>query len=133
MERLTEKIKNKHTGEVLAYRVKFRRDADAVQKLGRLEDLMEQGKLPKLPCTVGDTVYADSGVLGILEYKVDNIVIGEAITYQCSAYSNPIGDCPGECLDEIEPDISDFGKKIFLTPKEAEAALKELSEGKRND
>lgn len=48
MDRLTERIANRHTGEVLAYRVKVRRDVDAVQKLGQLEDLEERGKLLKL-------------------------------------------------------------------------------------
>lgn len=81
------------------------------------------------PCWIGDTVYADSGVFGILGHKVDNIVIGKTITYQCSAYSKAVGDCPSECLDEIEPDISDFGKTVFLTRQEAEDKLAEM-EGK---
>ena len=33
---------------------------------------------------------------------------------------------PSECLDEIEPDISDFGKTVFLTKKEAEVELKKI-------
>lgn len=57
MERLTEKITDKRTGEVLAYRVKCQKDVEAVQKLGRLEDFEEQGKLLKPPCVVEDTVY----------------------------------------------------------------------------
>lgn len=93
-------------------------------KLEEYEDLEEQGKLMKLPCAVGDTVYAYCSRFGILQYEIDNIVIGRDITYQCSSYSEPIGDCPSEWLDEIEPVISDFGKTIFLTQKEAEAVLK---------
>lgn len=80
------------------------------------------------PCWIGDTVYADSGVFGILEYEVDNIVINKTITYQCSSYSNPVGDCPSECLDEIEPDISDFGKTVFLIKEAVEKALKEMED-----
>lgn len=57
---------------------------------------------------------------------MDNIVISKDVTYQCSSYSEPIGDCPSECLDEIEPDISDFGKTVFLTKKEAEVELKKI-------
>lgn len=124
MERLTEKITDKRTGEVLAYRVKCQKDVEAVQKLGRLEDLEEQGKLLKPPVVVGDKIYAYCSEFGILEYKVDAIIIGKAITYQCSSYSEPIGDCPDECLDEVEADISDFGKTVFLTRKEAEKKLK---------
>mgnify|MGYP000434098657 CR=1 FL=1 len=97
-----------------------------LKKLADYEDLEGQGMLIKLPCKVGDVVYAYCNEFGILEYEVDSIVIDKHITYQCSAYSEPIGDCPSECLDEIEPDISDFGKTVFLTKSEAEEKLKEL-------
>lgn len=96
------------------------------EQLKEYQQLEEQGRLIKLPCKVGDAVYAYCGEFGILEYEVDSIVIDKHITYQCSAYSEPIRDCPSECLDEIEPDISDFGKTVFLTKSEAEAKLKEL-------
>ena len=95
-------------------------------KLKDYEDLEEQGLLMKLPCKVGDTVYAYCSEFGILPYVVDCIVINEHITFQCSSYSNPIGDCPSECLDEIEPDITDFGKTAFLAQAEAEQKLKEM-------
>ena len=99
---------------------------DLHSKLGKLEDAEEQGLLLRLPCKVGDTVYSYCSCFGNLEYEVDNIVMTEnEIIYQCSAYSEPIGDCPSECLDEIEPDISDFGKTVFLTKEAAEQALKE--------
>ena len=95
-------------------------------KLKDYEDLEEQGLLLKLPCKVGDTVYAYCSEFGIIPYVVDCIVINEHITFQCSSYSDPIGDCPSECLDEIEPDITDFGKAVFLTQAEAEQKLKEM-------
>ena len=95
-------------------------------KLKDYEDLEEQGLLLKLPCKVGDTVYAYCSEFGIIPYVVDCIVINEHITFQCSSYSDPIGDCPSECLDEIEPDITDFGKTVFLTQAEAEQKLKEM-------
>lgn len=63
-----------------------------------------------------------------MEYEVDEIIIEKSITYRCSAYSETIGDCPSECLDEIEPDISYFGKTVFLTRGEAEAKLKEMED-----
>ena len=94
-------------------------------KLKDYEDLEEQGLLLKLPCKVGDTVYAYCSEFGIIPYVVDCIVINEHITFQCSSYSDPIGDCPSECLDEIEPDITDFGKTAFITQAEAEQKLKE--------
>ena len=95
-------------------------------KLKDYEDLEEQGLLLKLPCKVGDTVYAYCSEFGIIPYVVDCIVINEHITFQCSSYSDPIGDCPSECLDEIEPDITDFGKTAFLAQAEAEQKLKEM-------
>ncbi len=132
MERLTKRIegyahgaegvsKDKLTGSY--YRGEFEATA-CVDKLEEYEDLEEQGLLLKLPCRVGDTVYAYCSEFGILPYTVDCIVFDKKITYQCSSYSEPIGDCPSEYLDEIEPDISDFGKTVFLTQAEAEEALK---------
>ena len=105
----------------------------AVKKLWKIkeyESLEEQNRLIKLPCAVGDTVYAYCSVFGILAYVVDCIVIDKNITFQCSSFSEPIGDCSSECLDEIDPDISDFGKTVFLTREEAEATLEELERGK---
>ena len=96
------------------------------EKLRKYEYVEEQGLLLKLPCKVGDTVYAYCSEFGIIPYVVDCIVINEHITFQCSSYSGPIGDCPSECLDEIEPDITDFGKTVFLTQSEAEEKLKEM-------
>lgn len=99
---------------------------DFLAELKKYKQLEEQGRLIKLPCKVGDTVYHLCEVFGLLKYNVDEIIIDKTITYQCSAYSNPIGDCPSECLDEIEPDISEFGKTVFLTLEEAKEKLKEL-------
>ena len=108
-------------------------EKEDAEKFVEWKEAEEQNRLLKLPCAVGDTVYADSRVFGVLEYEVYNIVINKTITYQCSAYSKQIGDCSSECLDEIEPDISEFGKTVFLTIEDAEAALKELERGKGND
>lgn len=95
--------------------------ANCEQRLKCYEDLEEQELLLKLQCKVGDIVYAYCSEFGvILSYFVERIVIDEHITYQCAAYSAPIGDCPSECLDEIELDISDFGKTVFLTLSEVE-------------
>lgn len=115
--------------ESLNHLALFIKKEDA-EKFAEWKNAEEQGRLLKLPCAVGDTVYAYCSEFGILEYEVDNIVISKDITYQCSSYSGPVGDCLSECLDEIEPDISDFGKTVFLTIEEAESALKELERGK---
>lgn len=36
-----------------------------IERLGKYEDLEEQGRLLKLPCKVGDTVYVDNTILPI--------------------------------------------------------------------
>jgi hypothetical protein len=54
MERLTEQIKNKETGEILAYRLFTEVDRiRAYRKLGELEDLEEKGELfgRWIPCS----------------------------------------------------------------------------------
>lgn len=140
MERLTEKDQYSQDYKIQAKNLNSHcvaKDAKGyityygqhIDKLAEYENLEEQGRLVKLPCKVGDVVYAYCDEFGILEYEVDSIVIDKHITYQCSAYSEPIGDCPSECLDEIEPGISDFDKTVFLTKSEAEAKLKELRGG----
>lgn len=119
MERLTER-----TGEGQAItRMELRNNGHqkCMERLAEYEDLEEQGKLLKLPCSVGDVVYADSIVYGILRYEVCSIEIGDTIRYHCVAYSKAFQDFPRECLDEMELDISDFGKTVFFAPEEAEA------------
>lgn len=130
MERLTEKIMNKHTGEVLAYKAKYLRDGETVQKLGQLEDLEEQGRLPKVPCAVGDTVYC----LYTNENKESEIT---EMKVGCIEPFGGIRNRKGVC--EIwnvyaEADytkeyfkFSDFGKTVFPNREEAKTALKEFS------
>lgn len=76
-----------------------------VNKLKEYEDLEEQGKLLKLPCKVGDTVY---------------------ITFRIS---EEFGG--GELIEESSFDldmVEEMGKTVFLTKEEAEAALREMNE-----
>ena len=99
-------------------------------KLKDYEDLEEQGRLIKLPCKVGDTVYVN-GVLGC----------GEAERYRVIRvdYHSTLGTGKNEFYIEAllctDPDSSIgfydkwFGKTVFLTKSEAEAKLKELRGG----
>ncbi len=90
----------------------------AVKKLWKIKEyefLEEQGKLLKLPCAVGDTVY-----------YLDRFCSG---SLDCP--SRPCESCEDYQLEIYEGkfklnDINDFGKTVFLTREEAEAALKEL-------
>lgn len=105
---------------------------NAVEKLAEYEDLEEQGKLLKLPCAVGDTVYHlctfENGESEIIEMKV-------VCVEPCGAIRQHKGVC--EIWNVYaETDYTkayfkffDFGKTVFLTREEAEAALKELERG----
>lgn len=84
------------------------------EKIKEYEDLEEQGKLLKLPCAVGDTVYRPY-INTVIEMEVISIVVQHIIQiyYYGTSYRSV---------------IEDFGKTVFLTREEAEAALKEMGE-----
>ncbi len=91
-----------------------------VERLKAYEDLEEQGKLLKLPCAVGDTVYA-----------LDRFCSGSSL--DCP--SRPCESCEDYQLEIYEGefklnDINDFGKTVFLTREEAEEALKRMEDEK---
>ena len=80
------------------------------------------------PCKVGGMVYAfckDFGV--VLPYFVENLNIGfmdknrNYWTFEANCHSEETD----ELLDEIDFDLEDIGKTVFLTREEAEKALKE--------
>lgn len=73
-------------------------------KLGEYEDLEEQGRLIKLPCKVGDTVYYILGIPNKTPCTIDKCTFGLSA-------------------------INKIGKTLFLTKSEAEAKLKELRGG----
>lgn len=88
-----------------------------IERLGKYEDLEEHGRLVKLPCKVGDTIY---GLHKAMVCELDTETIG-------------ISKMPsGEILyliDGWELDKGDFGETVFLTKSEAESKLKELRGG----
>lgn len=102
------------------------------EQLESYKNLEEQGKLPKLPCAVGDTVYyADNEYyFAVLPVKVDEIAIMEsnAILYKCLLF-----DGNGDVETQFDFDKDDFGKTVFLTPEEAETALEELETRRLKD
>ena len=91
------------------------RKEELVEKLAEYEDLEEQGKLLKLPCAVGDTIYA-------IYSDEDSSFIEEPKVVEVSTHR--------VWIDSAYFDYDDFGKTVFLTRQEAEAALKELERGK---
>lgn len=110
-------------------------EIDAVyRRLKQYEDLEEQGRLIKLPCKVGDTVYVVTSPFNVfddIEYDenmkdevyesyVSSTTFyksGEQYRIYAKATNHFIGAYFREC---------DFGKTVFLTKSEAEAKLKEL-------
>ena len=106
----------------------------AISKCAEYEDLEEQGKLLKLPCAVGDTIY-HLCILKNEEPLIIKMKVGCVESY--GAIRNHKG------VREIwnvyaETDYTkgyfkffDFGKTIFLTREEAEAALKKLGTSSR--
>lgn len=121
-------------------------------KLAELEDLEEQGRLLRLPCKVGDTVYVDAAIL-----PVKNMECYEDTDREVPAYFQArvvsfrfakrnwmkiavrekwlyewIDDETGpdsnyiECNKNFTFRLSDIGKTVFLTQEEAEAKLEEM-------
>ena len=81
------------------------------EKLQRYEDLEEQGRLITLPCKIGDTVY------GIRRYQ-DRIV-------KAGTVSEMFYNRDGELIIAIKNVCRGcWGRQIFGTYEEAEAALK---------
>lgn len=102
-------------------------------KLGDYEDLEEQGRLIKLPCKVGDTVYCiftryTRCTFGNEEFDEYSCQWCE---YECdSKKENYVQDMKAYSLDWIVTNLKNIGKTAFLTKSEAEAKLKELRGGK---
>lgn len=91
--------------------------SDALEKLADYEDLEEQGRLVKLPCKVGDTVYY---------INPDKNTINELVVYgfDIRPLQRFVYDYMGARFN-----FNQFGKTVFLTESEAEAKLKELRGG----
>ena len=137
-ERLTEKITNKETGEVLLYRLKGQwgeigdNRMRATKKLGELEDAEEDGRLVVLPCKVGSVAYS------ICHRYTKCSKYGESFEeYSCSGCEELNCDSHKEYYIHVNQSVSlewiirnmqlgNFGKTVFPTREETEKALKEM-------
>lgn len=134
MERLTERFTDMESGFIRAYHLKGKSPYDvskAVDKLGQFEDMEEQGRIVKLPCKVGDTLYridVDPNITehDIIPYYIDNIVLCDDgdILFKYDAYDGII--CGLKSLTEGEPYLDYY--KVFLTREQAEQALQALKQ-----
>lgn len=100
-----------------------------LKQLKEYQQLEEQGRLVKLPCKVGDTVYCIFS-----RYSKCTPCNEEFDEYSCQGceckcdskkerYIQDKGACS---LNWIVINLKNFGKTVFLTKSEAEAKLKEL-------
>lgn len=118
MERLTERIDNVPDGESGVW-VKNHDYVSVAEKLADYEDLEEQGRLLKLPCKVGNTVYVIS--MG----KIISLVVEEISTFYVK--NEKIINVKCQNADIFRNYIErEFGRVVFLTKEEAEVKLKEL-------
>ena len=105
--------------------------ADCLTKFKDYQQLEEQGRLIKLPCKVGDTVW-DNDYGRPCAYTITAFSFGECEEYICEPvtkketvfyYANSSGSITGSFAE------SEIGKSVFLNKSEAEAKLKELRGG----
>lgn len=112
MERLTERIDSVPDEESDVWG-KNHDYVSAAEKLAEYEDLEQQGRLVKLPCKVGDTVYIIIAK-SISKQKVKEIIIDEyGIKFKTNR--RMFG-------------LRDVFHAVFLTREEAETKLKELGD-----
>lgn len=129
--------------------------ANLRETLKKYEDLEEQGRLIKLPCKVGDTVYVDNTILPIedmecyedIDNKIPLYFPARVVSFRFAKRNwmkiavkakwlhEWIDDETGPESDYIECEknftilLSMIGKTVFLTKSEAEAKLKKLRGG----
>ena len=90
------------------------------EKLARLEDLEEQGRLIELPCKIGDTMYSFSFNI-VYPFTVNGFEINK---YEVEFKGSYCGEEKSLEYWSIHFPVSKIGKTVFLTREEAEEALK---------
>lgn len=95
--------------------------ANLRETLKKYEDLEEHGRLVKLPCKVGDTVYA----IGFNNNKpiiYESVVLRILITEKEIVFNVKVDEF--EINSQLKQSM--FGKTVFLTQAEAEQKLNEM-------
>ena len=96
------------------------------EKLGKYEDLEEQGRLVILPCKIGDTIYEVS--CENREFVIKEHIVKEFI-YRTYRFPRIEIYCENENGFLACNNIGKLDECLFLTQAEAEAKLKELRGG----
>lgn len=102
--------------------------ADCLTKFNEYQQLEEQGRLIKLPCKVGDTVYVVDNCIQIKPAECRIGLIGYTATLEDKGF-NFVAEFEKDSSIIEEFEDKDIGKTVFLTQSEAEAKLKELRGG----
>ena len=105
--------------------------SEYLRKLKDYEDLDEQGRLVKLPCKVGDTVWQIM-VVGVqgknIKYGIFKAVVTTiSVDYQMNFLLSTITEDEERYRNEVT--FTAIGETMFFTKSEAEAKLKELRGG----
>ena len=145
MERLTEKDQYSQDYKIQAKNLNSHcvaKDAKGyityygqhIDKLAEYENLEEQGRLIKLPCKVGDTVWQIM-VVGVqgknIKYGIFKAVVTKiSVDYQMNFLLSTITEDEERYRNEVTSTA--IGDTMFFTKSEAEAKLKELR-GEEND
>lgn len=101
------------------------------EKLKEYEYLKEQGLLLKLPAKVGDTVYTNTRVAGRHMREKDKPYEAKVVFVGINGVDNFMNIIL-EKGSMFQFKFSDFGKTVFLTREEAEAALRKNKECNQN-
>ena len=120
-ERLTCRHPN---GEVRIMETKFNSDEamqTAVNRLAELEDKIEDGTLPYLPCKVGDTVYSNERIMfepAVVRVITTHQSVNLPVSYTVLAVAKD--------GYQIYLSSENFNEDWFLTREKAEKRLEEL-------
>ena len=98
----------------------YSNNGKAIRKLAYYEDAEEQGRLVILPCKVGDSYFTYSwGCHGSHDdcFEYDDCD-------ECPHLKREIRECKFKNVVHILNAEKDFGKSIFLSREEAEAAIR---------
>ena len=106
------------------------------ERLCELAQADREGRCVVLPCKIGDTLYEiiryrNSGIAEIVErtvLSVEKFQDGGYIKMQRWVPCHDTGDILKQRVDSWAK-IEDFGKVVFLTRKDAEAALRREQDG----
>lgn len=105
-------------------------EVETEKDFNRIKELWEadrEGRCVVLPCMIGDTVYVLNHHLGrVFENEVAGFSVGYQSDNRNSVSTVYVGKYGSKTFRRWK--FQQFGKTVFLTREEAEAALKEAEE-----